>query len=172
MGFGLHIGWAIEGAIGSPCKVLPSLTAHGRILAALPDATVSSGTMWQPAAYCLFARGAVPHALSSLCSQVDASYLSPNVNMAARLEAASRQYGVTILVSEAFYALLSPRVKACESLAPLYAVVRMPLRNVLDCGLLCCNKACSVATWSGHPECVVGSDQHCCACRKFLEAQF
>ena len=22
MGFGLHIGWAIEGAIGSPCKVL------------------------------------------------------------------------------------------------------------------------------------------------------
>lgn len=41
MGFGLHQGWAIEGAIGSDFKI-------------------------------------------------DASYLSPNVNMAARLEAATR----------------------------------------------------------------------------------
>ena len=50
MGFGLHMGWAIEGAIGSEYKI-------------------------------------------------DASYLSPNVNMAARLEAASRQYGVPLLIS-------------------------------------------------------------------------
>jgi class 3 adenylate cyclase len=41
MGFGLHVGWAIEGAIGSIYKI-------------------------------------------------DASYLSPNVNMAARLEAATK----------------------------------------------------------------------------------
>jgi class 3 adenylate cyclase len=41
MGFGLHVGWAIEGAIGSDFKI-------------------------------------------------DASYLSPNVNMASRLEAATR----------------------------------------------------------------------------------
>ena len=41
MGFGLHVGWGIEGAIGSEFKI-------------------------------------------------DASYLSPNVNLAARLEAASR----------------------------------------------------------------------------------
>lgn len=45
MGFGLHIGWAIEGAIGSEYKI-------------------------------------------------DASYLSPNVNMASRLEAATKQFGV------------------------------------------------------------------------------
>ena len=50
MGFGLHVGWAIEGAIGSDFKI-------------------------------------------------DASYLSPNVNMASRLEAATRQFGVHILVS-------------------------------------------------------------------------
>ena len=50
MGFGLHIGWAIEGAIGSDFKI-------------------------------------------------DASYLSPNVNMASRLEAATRQYGVNLLIS-------------------------------------------------------------------------
>ena len=49
MGFGLHIGWGVEGAIGSKFKI-------------------------------------------------DASYLSPNVNMSARLEAASRQFGVPMLV--------------------------------------------------------------------------
>jgi len=61
MGFGLHCGWAIEGAIGSFFKI-------------------------------------------------DASYLSPNVNMASRLEAATRQYGVPILVSGPFYQFLSPEV--------------------------------------------------------------
>lgn len=50
MGFGLHIGWAIEGAIGSDFKI-------------------------------------------------DASYLSPNVNIASRLEAATKQYGTQLLLS-------------------------------------------------------------------------
>merc|ERR1712150_278301 len=50
MGYGLHLGWAVEGAVGSKYKV-------------------------------------------------DATYLSPNVNMASRLEAATKQYGVTILIS-------------------------------------------------------------------------
>ena len=53
MGFGLHSGWAIEGAVGSLQKV-------------------------------------------------DATYLSPHVNMAARMEAASRQFGVAILMTERF----------------------------------------------------------------------
>lgn len=53
MGFGLHAGWAIEGAVGSLQKV-------------------------------------------------DATYLSPHVNMAARMEAASRQFGVSILMTERF----------------------------------------------------------------------
>jgi class 3 adenylate cyclase len=50
MGFGLHVGWAIEGAIGSYFKV-------------------------------------------------DASYLSPNVNMAARFEAATKIFDTPILIS-------------------------------------------------------------------------
>mmetsp|Transcript_20043 Transcript_20043/g.46668 ORF Transcript_20043/g.46668 Transcript_20043/m.46668 type:complete len:883 (-) Transcript_20043:106-2754(-) len=50
MGYGLHLGWAVEGAVGSKHKV-------------------------------------------------DATYLSPNVNMASRLEAATKQYGVSILMS-------------------------------------------------------------------------
>ena len=54
MGFGLHAGWAIEGAVGSLQKV-------------------------------------------------DATYLSPHVNMAARMEAASRQFGLAILMTERFF---------------------------------------------------------------------
>ena len=62
MGFGLHAGWAIEGAVGSKYKV-------------------------------------------------DATYLSPHVNMAARLETSSRQYGVPLLFSHFVEELLSPEVK-------------------------------------------------------------
>lgn len=54
MGFGLHAGWAIEGAVGSLQKV-------------------------------------------------DATYLSPHVNMAARMEAAAKQFGVSILMTEKFF---------------------------------------------------------------------
>jgi class 3 adenylate cyclase len=50
LGFGLHLGWAIEGAIGSYYKI-------------------------------------------------DASYLSPNVNMASRLEGATKQFGIPLLLS-------------------------------------------------------------------------
>ena len=62
MGFGLHVGWAIEGAIGSRFKI-------------------------------------------------DASYLSPHVNMASRLEAATKQFGSSILVSEDFAKLLTPGLR-------------------------------------------------------------
>ena len=58
MGYGLHLGWAIEGLIGSSHKV-------------------------------------------------DASYLSPHVNLASRLEAATKQYGVNFLMSETIYMNLS-----------------------------------------------------------------
>ena len=60
--FGLHIGWAIEGGIGSKFKV-------------------------------------------------DFSYLSPNVNIASRLEAASKHYGVEIIISGIIYDLLSPEMQ-------------------------------------------------------------
>mmetsp|Transcript_39516 Transcript_39516/g.113706 ORF Transcript_39516/g.113706 Transcript_39516/m.113706 type:complete len:980 (+) Transcript_39516:112-3051(+) len=61
MGFGLHYGWAIEGAIGSDFKI-------------------------------------------------DASYLSPHVNMASRLEAATRHYQVEFLVSEPFVQICSAKM--------------------------------------------------------------
>jgi len=58
LGFGLHFGWAIEGAIGSEFKI-------------------------------------------------DASYLSPNVNLASQLEGETKYYGVLLLVSNSLYENLS-----------------------------------------------------------------
>lgn len=63
MGFGLHVGWAIEGAIGSKYKI-------------------------------------------------DASYLSPHVNISARLEAATKQFGVSMLVSERVRELVRDPLKS------------------------------------------------------------
>jgi class 3 adenylate cyclase len=53
----MHIGWGIEGAIGSEYKI-------------------------------------------------DASYLSPNVNLSSRLNAVAKQYGVDLLVSGQIYDIL------------------------------------------------------------------
>lgn len=61
IGCGLHVGWAIEGAIGSHRKI-------------------------------------------------DASYLSPHVNMSEFLESSTKTYGVSLLMSEAFFRFLSPQV--------------------------------------------------------------
>ena len=63
LGFGIHLGWAIEGLIGTSFKA-------------------------------------------------DASYLSPNVNRSARLEEATKRYGVQILLSDAVFNLLSNHYKA------------------------------------------------------------
>jgi class 3 adenylate cyclase len=62
IGYGLHYGWAIEGAVGTNIKI-------------------------------------------------DCSYLSPNVNLAARLESATKMYGVNVLMSESFQSKLSPQTK-------------------------------------------------------------
>lgn len=64
MGFGLHAGWAIEGAVGSIQKV-------------------------------------------------DATYLSPHVNMAARLETSSKQFGVPLLFSQSLFDLMSVEAQDC-----------------------------------------------------------
>lgn len=64
--FGIHSGWAIEGAIGSDFKI-------------------------------------------------DASYLSPNVNMASRLQHFTKVYGTSVIISEDLFSLLSePVSKLCR----------------------------------------------------------
>ena len=62
MGFGLHLGYGIEGPVGSIFKM-------------------------------------------------EASYLSPNVNIAARLETATKQFGVNLLISGKLYDLLTDEMK-------------------------------------------------------------
>jgi len=44
--------------------------------------------------------------------KIDASYLSPNVNLASRLEAATKQYRVPLLMSEAFFGGLSGSIQS------------------------------------------------------------
>lgn len=62
LGFGLHIGWGIEGAIGSDFKI-------------------------------------------------DASYLSPNVNMASTLEGATKAFGTPILITGELYNTFTDKTK-------------------------------------------------------------
>jgi len=64
IGSGLHVGWAIEGALGSHRKI-------------------------------------------------DASYLSPHVNMSEFLESSTKAYGTSLLMSEPFFDLLSDGAQAC-----------------------------------------------------------
>ncbi len=63
LGYGLHMGWSIEGLIGSVHKV-------------------------------------------------DASYLSPHVNMSETLEGGTKQYGVNWLMTDLIFDLLSNAYKA------------------------------------------------------------
>ena len=45
--------------------------------------------------------------------KIDASYLSPHVNFTEYLESSTKTYGVPILMSEAFYGMLSSRAQSC-----------------------------------------------------------
>ncbi len=71
MGFGIHAGWAIEGAIGSEYKI-------------------------------------------------DATYLSPHVNLTMALEEATKIYGVPFVVSHHYYNLISKELQ--EAMRPLDCV--------------------------------------------------
>ena len=98
MGFGLHVGWAIEGPIGSEFKI-------------------------------------------------DASYLGSHVNMASRLEGATKAYGIPILVSGDLYDLMTLKnkehlrqidkveVKAGEKPMDLYTVDLSPENLIKTLGI-------------------------------------
>ena len=80
--------------------------------------------------------------------KVDASYLSPHVNIASRMCAAAKQYGKSILMSSVFYNLLSPTaarycrlVRARTRVAAMHTRHRGPVgsprRPVLHLNPLC-----------------------------------
>mmetsp|Transcript_56385 Transcript_56385/g.115350 ORF Transcript_56385/g.115350 Transcript_56385/m.115350 type:complete len:901 (+) Transcript_56385:199-2901(+) len=54
---------------------------------------------------------AIECAIGSAC-KIDASYLSPHVNLASRLEAGTKQYGVDLLISSHVHQLFGPNVQA------------------------------------------------------------
>ena len=56
---------------------------------------------------CLSIQGAIGSRV-----KIDASYLSPNVNLASRLESATKQYGVPLLMSEQFFGGLSGSIQS------------------------------------------------------------
>ena len=64
--------------------------------------------------------------------KIDATYLSPTVNMTSRLESATRQYGVSIIMSEQFYDQLSssrPRCRRIDCVAVKGSQEALQLRS-------------------------------------------
>jgi hypothetical protein len=138
MGYGLHAGWAIEVCNNIDCSlehVYDSLecspeharlgtqtpiysTAHPTRLAAIPlKAQDPKPETRNPKPK---TRNAAQGAIGSML-KIDASYLSPHVNLAARLETGTHQFGVDILFSEqVFFAwcvclVFWPRVQQTSS---------------------------------------------------------
>jgi hypothetical protein len=68
----------------------------------------------------------------SLCVQVDASYLSPHVTLSDTLEAATKQYGIPILMSGQF---VSNRARACVNSCAAF-LLRLTVRHP-DASVLC-----------------------------------
>lgn len=110
LGFGLHCGWAIEGPIGRSEHTCGTKT----------NASLKTGSEVQqhlPVRHELVAHARSVHCtallLFPLCSRykIDASYLSPHVNLSELLQDATKIYGTPLLVSGEFYSLLSPYLK-------------------------------------------------------------
>jgi hypothetical protein len=73
----------------------------------------------------------IAHKYVVLCAtgseyKIDASYLSPNVNLASRLEAATKQYSVPMLLSRDFVDCLSPGVRAKVCITHMMPVWHTP----------------------------------------------
>jgi len=90
-------------------KVIIELNRDTQSMAYRDDERLSTGTddeFLLRMGFGLNAGWAIEGAVGSL-QKVDATYLSPHVNMAARMEAATRQFGVSILITRNFFTLLS-----------------------------------------------------------------
>jgi class 3 adenylate cyclase len=86
-------------------KVIIELNRDTQSMAYRDDERLSTGTddeFLLRMGFGLNAGWAIEGAVGSL-QKVDATYLSPHVNMAARMEAATRQFGVSILITRNFF---------------------------------------------------------------------
>ncbi|CAG9326054.1 unnamed protein product [Blepharisma stoltei] len=87
--------------IAEICKSpkIESFSQHPALNAMIPGYIVSMG-------FGLHQGWAIEGTIGS-SFKIDASYLSPNVNIASRIEAATKQFGVPLLVSQNFYSICS-----------------------------------------------------------------
>lgn len=82
-----------------------SVEAHLRLLSRLPDYQVRLGCG-------LHVGWAVEGGIGTF-RKIDASYLSPHLNLVEYLEGATKTYNVSILMSEDFLSILSPQASGC-----------------------------------------------------------
>jgi len=99
-------------ALYSFVKTMIEMAKQTDFLCNLSNRAISELYMRMPGYKCRIGCGlhfgwAIEGAIGS-SKKIDASYVSPHVNMAETLEASTKEYGVSILMSEEFYNLLSP----------------------------------------------------------------
>eukprot|EP00960_Hanusia_phi_P009218 266236-Hanusia_phi.AAC.5 len=95
----------------STCPALLRLTSNEKLQARIPNYTITFG-------FGLHAGWAIEGAIGSAL-KIDPTYLSPNVKWSERLEAATKIYGVLVLMTDALWDLLSPPVqKLCRKVNP------------------------------------------------------
>lgn len=103
-------------ALYSFVKTMIEMTKHEEFLYNFSNRALSDLYERMPGYKCRIGCGihfgwAIEGAIGS-SKKIDASYISPHVNMAETLEASTKEYGTSILMSEPFYNLLSPSAVA------------------------------------------------------------
>ena len=104
--------YAADKALYSFIKTMIEMTRHEDFLCNFSPRALSELYERMPGYKCRIGCGlhfgwAIEGAIGS-SKKIDASYISPHVNMSETLESSTKEYGVSLLMSEPFYNLLSP----------------------------------------------------------------
>ena len=108
--------YSADKALYSFVKTMIEMTKHEDFLCNFSPRALSELYERMPGYKCRIGCGlhfgwAIEGAIGS-SKKIDASYISPHVNMSETLEGATKEYGTSILMSEPFYNLLSPEAVA------------------------------------------------------------
>ena len=108
--------YAADKALYSFIKTMIEMTRHEEFLCNFSSRALSELYERMPGYKCRIGCGlhfgwAIEGAIGS-SKKIDASYISPHVNMSETLESSTKEYGVPLLMSEPFYNLLSPEAAA------------------------------------------------------------
>ena len=108
--------YSADKALYSFVKTMIEMTRHEDFLCKFSPRALSELFERMPGYKCRIGCGlhfgwAIEGAIGS-SKKIDASYISPHVNMSETLESTTKEYGTSILMSEPFYNLLSPEAIA------------------------------------------------------------